>query len=98
MTSTFLGTFLSAAQDAAGKVLGPDFWETTRAVAPIVGGAVAMATFYLRSVIRNENGKQMNEIRALFATQKELGSLKELLTSEVGHIVKRMDMMDLRKT
>lgn len=88
-------------QDMPGKVLGPDFWETARAVAPIVGATVTVATFYLRSVIRTENTRQkdtmMREIRELFATQKELASLKELTTVQFVALADRLRLIEADK-
>lgn len=80
-----------ATQDPPGRVMGPDFWETARAVAPIVGAAVTMATFYLRSVIRTENAKQkeamMTEIRTLFA-------LKETIDLRFIEVARRLDALE----
>ncbi len=83
-------------QDAT--VLGPDFWETTRAVAPIVGAFVTMATVYLRSFIRAENRDQkdtmMREIRELFSLRSDVASLEKLVSSQLTLLEKRIDRLE----
>ena len=68
-----------------------DFWETVKAVSPVVGTFVSIATIYLRLAIRDENNRQrdnmMVEIRQLFA-------LKETLEIQVTEINRRLDRLD----
>lgn len=74
-----------------GSVLGADFWTTVKAVSPVVGAFVTVATVYLRMAIRDENNRQrdgmMLEIRQLFA-------LKETIAVQLTEINRRLDRLD----
>lgn len=80
------------------QVLGPDFWVTVKAVFPVVGLVMSVATAYLRQTIKNENNRQrkemMEEIRNLFALKETIAEKFSAISEKLAGFEKRMDRID----
>lgn len=74
-----------------GKPLGPDFWETVKAVAPLVGVATVYLRLAMTSALEKMRVELLKDIKAEYTS-------KELVDERMRNMDARLQIVERRST